>query len=82
MGKAISATDANRQFSRLLDGVRRGRTYLTTSHGQAIARIAPVDQPGSTMAEARMSLLASVRNQKPVKAGGWARAALYERNER
>ena len=34
MEKAVSATEANRQFSRLLDGVRRGHSYLVTSHGQ------------------------------------------------
>lgn len=79
MEKAISATDANRQFSRLLDGVRRGRTYLVTSHGQPVARIAPVhQQEATTVAEARRSLLASLRNQKPAKAVRWTRDELYE----
>ncbi|MGA8528737.1 MAG: type II toxin-antitoxin system prevent-host-death family antitoxin [Acidobacteriaceae bacterium] len=82
MEKAISATDANRQFSRLLDGVRRGRTYLVTSHGQPIARISPVDASGTTVAEARRSLLASLRSQKPAKASHWTRDELYEEDKR
>jgi prevent-host-death family protein len=82
MEKAISATDANRQFSRLLDGVRRGRTYLVTSHGQPVARISPVDGPGAAVADARRSLLASLRSQKPAKAVRWTRDELYEEDDR
>lgn len=81
MEKAISATDANRQFSRLLDGVRRGRTYLVTSHGQPIARISPVHESGATVAQARRSLLATLRRQKPVKVSPWTRDDLYEEDE-
>ncbi len=78
MAKAISATDANRQFSRLLDGVRRGRTYVVTSHGEPIARISPVDVAEESIADARKSLLARLRSQKATKAKRWTRAELYE----
>jgi prevent-host-death family protein len=79
MEKAISATDANRQFSRLLDGVRRGRTYVVTSHGQPIARLSPVDEATGAVADARKSLLARLRNQTAGKAVRWTRDELYER---
>ncbi|HVT96564.1 MAG TPA: type II toxin-antitoxin system prevent-host-death family antitoxin [Acidobacteriaceae bacterium] len=76
--KAISATDANRRFSRILDGVRRGRTYLVTSHGQPVARISPVDEPGQTVMDARKALLARLRGQKIINVGPWTRDELYE----
>jgi hypothetical protein len=36
MERAISATDANRRFSRLLQGVRRGHTYAIKYHGKPL----------------------------------------------
>jgi len=77
--KAISATDANRQFSRLLEGVRRGRSYLVTSHGQPIARLAPIVDPQRAAADARRSLLTHLRSQKAVRVARWTRDELYER---
>lgn len=79
MDKAISATEANRQFSRLLDEVRQGRSYVVTSHGEPVARISPVDQSGTAIAHARKSLLANLRKQKIVNLGRWTRDELYER---
>lgn len=76
--KAISATDANRQFSRILEGVRRGRTYVVTSHGQPVARISPVAGPSDTATNAREALFARLRNQKPIEIGPWTRDELYE----
>lgn len=78
MEKAISATDANREFSRLLDGVRKGRSYIVTSHGQPVARIAPVTEFATTRAAARRSLLARLRNQPASQAQPWTRDELYE----
>lgn len=79
MGKAISATDANRTFSRLLQGVRQGRTYIVTSHGQAVAKLSPVTGTGKSTAEARKSLLARLRRQPAARAARWTRDELYER---
>lgn len=78
MEKAISAADANRSFSRLLHGVRQGRSYIVTSHGQPVARIAPVEAPGSVAASARDGLLARLRSQQAKKIGRWTRDELYE----
>ncbi|MGD0368515.1 MAG: type II toxin-antitoxin system prevent-host-death family antitoxin [Acidobacteriaceae bacterium] len=78
MEKAISATDANRKFSRLLDGVRKGRSYVVTSHGQPIAKISPVDEPGKAAVDARQALLGRLRRQTVTRVGRWTRDELYE----
>jgi prevent-host-death family protein len=44
MEKAVSAADANRRFSKLLRAVREGQSYVVTSHGQAVAKIIPVEK--------------------------------------
>lgn len=77
MEKAVSAADANRRFSQLLHGVRLGRSYIVTSHGQPIAKICPVDEPGSAAIAAREVLLSRLRHQS-VANGRWTRDELYE----
>ena len=40
--KSVSATEAARRFSDVLDAVEsRGETFLVLRHGRAVARIAP-----------------------------------------
>lgn len=80
MEKAISAADANRKFSQVLREVREGRSYVVTSHGRPVARIAPVQTPAerSTAASARDSLLARLRREPVVNIGPWTRDELYD----
>jgi prevent-host-death family protein len=78
MGKAISATDANRKFSRLLQGVRQGRSYVVTSHGQPVAKLSPFSATETSTANARKSLLARLRKQSISRTGRWTRDELYE----
>jgi len=78
MEKAVSATDANRKFSQLLQGVRRGRSYVVTSHGKPIAKISPVDANEKLAVNAREALLNRLRRQSLVKADRWTRDELYE----
>jgi len=78
MEKAISATDANRTFSRLLHGVRQGRSYIVTSHGQPVAKLSPVTESGRTMVDARKSLLTRLRSQTTRRVPRWTRDELYE----
>ena len=40
MEKPISAADANREFSPTLQGVKKGHSYVVTSHGTPVAKIA------------------------------------------
>jgi len=78
MEKAISAADANRNFSRLLRDVKEGRSYVVTSHGRPVARIAPVTDENSARASAWNSLLSRLRSERVVKIGRWKRDELYE----
>ncbi|HEX4487872.1 MAG TPA: type II toxin-antitoxin system prevent-host-death family antitoxin [Terriglobales bacterium] len=77
MEKVISAADANRQFSRLLRDVKQGQSYVVTSHGRPVARLAPVtgDRSAST---AKASLMARLKSQKVTNVGRWNREDLYD----
>ncbi len=44
MEKSFSAANANRKFSRVLRDVREGQSYIVTSHGKPVARIAPIKE--------------------------------------
>ncbi len=78
MDKTVSAADANRKFSQLLQNVRRGRSYVVTSHGKPVAKISPVDEVGKVEAGARTNLLNRLRKQSVTKAVRWTRDELYE----
>lgn len=80
MSEKISAAEANRQFSRLLRGVREeGATYIVTSHGKAVAKIVPVDDEDLAMrTRAREELLKHLREQVPTGERSWTRDGLYE----
>ena len=78
MEKAVSAAGANRKFSELLREVRDGHSYVVTSHGKAVARIAPLPKNDAVTREARAALVKRLRSEPVVKAGPWNRAELYE----
>jgi prevent-host-death family protein len=85
MDKNVSAADANRKFSELLRGVRKGRSYVVTSHGEPVAKIVPAAQDARIAAGARSSLLARLKSQPAVKGAKahrrWTRDELYEDNK-
>ena len=78
MDKTISAAEANRKFSQVLREVGEGRSYVVTSHGRPVARIAPLraDQPARI--RARTSLFKRLRGEAVAKIGRWQRDELYE----
>jgi prevent-host-death family protein len=78
MDKAVSAADANRNFSQLLQGVRRGRSYVVTSHGKPVAKIVPVSESDVVTSSAWTTLLGRLRSQPVVDIGRWTREELYE----
>ena len=78
MEKTVSAADANRNFSQLLHGVRRGRIYVVTSHGKPVAKLCPIEDAGEAETGARADLLARLRRQKTTRIGRWTRDDLYE----
>ena len=78
MEKTVSAADANRSFSRILGGVRKGRKYVVTSHGEPVARIVPAEEPDRLMIRARNALFARLRAEPVARAARWTRKELYE----
>ena len=78
MDKAVSAADANRQFSELLRTVKQGRSVVVTSHGKPVARITPVVEDDRAAAGARSALFARLRRERVVKVGRWTRDELYD----
>ncbi len=82
MEKSVSAADANRKFSELLRGVRKGRSYVVTSHGEPVAKLVPAGQDARILAGARLSLLARLKAQRAVQGAKarrrWTRDDLYE----
>ncbi|WP_395650263.1 type II toxin-antitoxin system Phd/YefM family antitoxin [Brevundimonas sp.] len=56
MERSISATDANREFSRVLNEVAGGETYIVTSRGKPVARLAPMRPEEMDQAERQRRL--------------------------
>jgi prevent-host-death family protein len=79
MEKPISAADANREFSRLLQDVKKGQSYVVTSHGKPVATIAPVGERSRFAVQARAVLLARLRDEPVMEIGRWTRDELYAR---
>jgi prevent-host-death family protein len=63
MDQAISATEANRNFSHLLREVRGGRSYVVTAHGKRVARIVPCSETELARNTARSALLQRLSRQ-------------------
>jgi prevent-host-death family protein len=78
MDKAISAADANRNFSKLLREVREGQSYVVTSHGRPVAKIVPAHAHAESERRGRAVLLARLRSEPVVDIGPWTRDELYE----
>ena len=76
--KPVSAADANRNFSQILQGVREGRSFVVTSHGKPVARISPIQENAHLALGARDALLERLQSQPAVVAGRWNRDELYE----
>lgn len=83
MDDTVSAAEANRSFSRLLRGVREGRSYVVTAHGRPVARLVPAgdgDRDGrSVRSAARRALIERVLEQPAADIERWTRDELYQR---
>jgi prevent-host-death family protein len=78
MEKTVSAAEANRKFSQLLQDVRRGRSYVVTSHGRPVAKLSPIRDEENAGVSGREALLARLRDQPATKTGPWTRDELYQ----
>lgn len=82
MDQTISSADANRSFSRILREVREGQSFVVTSHGRPVARIAPCEEGDGAREEAWRKLMEHLDNQTPIENPNprWSREELYERD--
>ncbi|HWA30326.1 MAG TPA: type II toxin-antitoxin system prevent-host-death family antitoxin [Rhizomicrobium sp.] len=79
MNKIVTASEANRSFSKLLSEVDKGHEITVTNHGRVVARIVPPSTPSVAEREkARERLLEHLRSQKPLNSGPWSRAEAYD----
>jgi prevent-host-death family protein len=78
MDKTISAAGANRNFSQVLREVKEGRSFVVTSHGKPVARIAPLQSKSDHSSAARSALLKRLRREPVVNIGKWTRDELYD----
>lgn len=76
--ETIAAAQANRDFSRLLRGVREGRTFVVTSHGRPVARVEPAGPENAASPRAWDAILSRLRSQAATSIGTWKREELYE----
>ncbi|HEY1794854.1 MAG TPA: type II toxin-antitoxin system prevent-host-death family antitoxin [Stellaceae bacterium] len=78
----VTAAEANRNFSRLRRGVRKGHSYLVTSHGEPVARLVPSDQGDEPLrrfrAAARRALFERLEKHPAMNVGPWTRDELYD----
>jgi prevent-host-death family protein len=79
----VTATEANRSFSKLLREVDRGKRVVITSHGRKVAVMEPVEKPRLTREE-RLAAVEEMKRhwatQKHITIGPWTREELYERD--
>jgi prevent-host-death family protein len=78
MDEAVSAADANRNFSSLLRSVRAGQSFVITSHGRPVARIIPAEEFEDAHAAGRAALLDRLAQQPATDIGPWTRDELYD----
>jgi prevent-host-death family protein len=76
---AVSAADANRDFSHVLREVRSGVSYVVTAHGKPVAHIVPCKPADAARAAARSALPQRLRDYPVTDIGPWSRDDLYER---
>ena len=73
MKRAISAAEANREFSAVLRGVRRGHSFVVTSHGRPVARIVPVTSGEELATRARTTLFKRLKAAPVLAVPKWTR---------
>ena len=77
MKKSVSAAEANREFSAVLRSVRRGHSFVVTSHGRPVARIVPVTSGDEIGNAGRASLFKRLRSAPVLALAPWTRDELY-----
>ena len=74
----VSASDANRQFSKVLKQVSQGEEFIVVSRGKPVATISPVRKTDKAQRAALALLFERLRSQQPAGGRVWTRDELYE----
>jgi prevent-host-death family protein len=64
--KMITATEANRDFSKLLEQVENGEAIGITKHGKIVASLVPAAVTLEDMEGAKLEHLAELRSRKAI----------------
>lgn len=83
MDRAISASDANRNFSSILRDVRSGASFVVESRGTPVARIVPLQDKSEDRAASREAIRRRWREEgdAPIIVAPWTRDELYDRDD-
>lgn len=76
--KTITASEANRSFSKMLRVVAGGESYTIVSRGRAVAALHPAGMETSRRSLAKTALLERLVKQPVLEDRGWTREELYE----
>jgi prevent-host-death family protein len=85
--KIVTAAEANRHFSKLLQEARSGQSIEITSHGTPIARLVPANDRDNeatrrdAMEARRKVLFERLQRQPAMDAGKMTRDEIYERDD-
>ena len=76
MDQAITASEANQRFSKMLRDVANGASFTVTSRGRPVARVVPI---AAKAQGERFRELAEHLDTLPIlHAGDWKREELYD----
>lgn len=75
--RTVTATDANRDFSKLLERIEKRESFTITKHGKAIAKIVPVVDDLEAREARKREHIAWLRAQPVIKATRGTRDELY-----
>ena len=64
--RMITATEANRDFSKLLEQVANGDSVNITKHGEIVATLVPAEKTLAMMEEGKRKHLEELMSRKPI----------------
>lgn len=76
--KTVTATEANRQFSRVLREAEQGEVFVVVSRDRPVATIGPAKKTDAQRHAAKETLMARLRSQTATGVRTWTRDELYE----
>lgn len=77
--KIVTATEANRRFSKFLKEASEGEEIKIESRGKLIAELTPARKADKSRLAARHRLFERLRKNESLVVGNWTRDELYDR---